>query len=163
MHLLRADNLEIDPYYLYKMRNDRLQTKFKYVSSTIVKNEDIIKKPQFKIPTVNEIREKQKELEKSFEDRKPKDTEEEPNIGIKLIKTFQRMSLIQEYYGQLIEDIENRLLSNYESSIYNENLKFIVSLIIIVFRKTPLRRILRLLLCWSSTRIESRLNVLREG
>ena len=70
--------------------------------------------------------------------------EKEPEIGIKLIKTFQRMTLIQEYYSQLVEDIENRLFSNYESSFYNENLKLIVRIIIIIFRKIQLQQMLKL-------------------
>ena len=78
------------------------------------------------MPTVKEMRDRIKEIKEQIDDGKTKTDNREPDIGIKLVKTFQRMTLIQEYYSQLIEDIENRLLSNYESSSYQENLKLLV-------------------------------------
>ena len=78
------------------------------------------------MPTVKEMRDRIKEIKEQIDDGKTKIDNREPDIGIKLVKTFQRMTLIQEYYSQLIEDIENRLLSNYESSSYQENLNLLV-------------------------------------
>ena len=72
------------------------------------------------------MRDKIREIKEYLDDGKGKDDKREPNIGIKLIKTFQRMTLIQEYYSQLIEDIENRVFSNYESSVYKESLTLLV-------------------------------------
>ena len=53
------------------MKNDRLKTKVKNVSRVLLRDDDFKqKKQQAKIPTVKEIKEKMKEMEESFDDRK---------------------------------------------------------------------------------------------
>ena len=95
-------------------------------------------------------------MKEYLDDGKGKDDNREPNIGIKLIKTFQRMTLIQEYYSQLIEDIENRIFSNYESSVYKESLTLLVFKNHIFFREMPPLQISKLDLFLFSIVIENK-------
>lgn len=58
MKELDADELEIDPYYLYKMKNDFLKIKRQFMISKILRNEDevVLRKRNTKITTAQDVK-----------------------------------------------------------------------------------------------------------
>jgi hypothetical protein len=109
-------------FYLKNFYSDKLKMQRSRLIYPLLKNtEPPVVKPRPHITTAKEVREQLSKIRDKLESN-DKDFAELPNIGLSLVKTTFKVPLIQEYYGQLVEDIQNRLFSNYEADEYNGSL-----------------------------------------